>query len=330
MSINVKCEGCGKTLDVPDGCEGRLIQCATCGKRMRVPNQAPPPAAPGSGDLPEAQAGFLKALAEEAAHEQRQSTAKAAKTDAEAELAPLSEAPAGEPGYAVTKPAAPPAVPAPGGMAEDKDALFKVLAEQAALEHSGAVQPGRAGAGPGQPPSAEALLRGHPPQPGNSASRRPPTSPATPSPGTPRRRLRRASSAAGRPAETGRRGGRSVAALRRHHRDQHRPQQQPEVAVRERPFRKWVRASPEAPPPEFPAALKAAQALAANAPGEVMAGASVGETPPQMPVLTSTGDVMLDATNLHIRDKNDADAGIQEMRSSSRSAVYESRGRQTS
>ncbi len=289
---------------------------------------APPPAAPASGDTPEGQDAFLKALAEEAAREERQAAAaKAAKKEAEAELAPLSEADAGEPGYAVTEGPAPPAAPAPGGVVEDKDALFKVLAEQAAREHSGAAQMVRPGAESDQPPSPEALVRGQ-----SAAAKE--------------LRVNKAADKSGyaivREAEPARLTGPakrrkplmtlvgvaagllvlivviaaisvSLAGSRK-------------ARVRELP----IPANPPVPkpeaPPEFSTPLKeAAQALAAKAPVEVeVVEDSADAAAPQMPVLTSTGDVMLDATNLHIRDKNGADAGIQEMCSSSRSAVYES------
>ncbi len=334
MSIKVKCEGCGKILSVPDGCEGLRIQCATCGKRMRVPKQTPPPAAPESGDMPDGEAAFLKALAEEAAHEQGQAAdAKAANKDAEAELAPLSEAAAGEPGYAVTERTAPPAAPSPAApaiesRAEDQDALFKVLAEQAAREQSGAVQAAKSGAGSDQPTSPEALLRGQSAaakelriktaadKSGYAVAR----DSAQASPGGPgkRRKLLR--------TLVGAAGGVLlllvlIIAISVGISSSRKSRARALPAPVNLPL-----PSPEAPPPEFPAALKAAaQALAANAAVEVeVAEASADEAAPQMPVLTSAGDVMLDAANLHIRDKSDADAGIQEMRSSSRSAVYES------
>ena len=174
MSIYVKCEGCGKILNVPDGCEGRTVQCATCNKRMRVPKPAshtpaeaaqsgtapaaPAPAAPASEGAANDQADFFRALAEEAARERGGAeAAKAAKAEAEAELTPLSEGLTGsqssavenleiqmtadEPGNAAVEspapptPAAPrPAAPAGAGMPDDKDALFNALAEEAARE----------------------------------------------------------------------------------------------------------------------------------------------------------------------------------------------------
>ena len=128
---------------------------------MRVPNQAPPPAAPGSGDLPEAQAGFLKALAEEAAHEQRQSTAKAAKTDAEAELAPLSEAPAGEPGYAVTQPPRRRLCRRLEAWRRTRTLSSRRSPKRPRASSAGRPQQGpRRAPDPSQPPSPEALLRG--------------------------------------------------------------------------------------------------------------------------------------------------------------------------
>jgi len=338
MSINVKCEGCGKILSVPDGCEGLLIQCATCDKRMRVPNKAPQtaaepaqPVAPASGDAPDGQDAFLRALAEEAAREQRQAdVARAAKANVEAELAPLPEAAPGEPGYAVTQGPVPPAAPSPvapagGDRPEDKDALFKILAEEAAREHSGAVQAAKTGAGAYRAPSPEALVRGQsaaakelriktaadksgyavasdaaPASPGGSGKRRQP--------------LRTLVGVAG--------GllllivvivALSIGFSSR----KPRVRAQPILVTQPAP-------QPEAAP-EFPAALKeAAQALAAKAPVEVeVVEASAGAAAPPMPVLTPTGDLMLEAANLHIRDKDDADAGIQEMRSASRATVYE-------
>ena len=78
--------------------------------------------------------------------------------------------------------------------------------------------------------------------------------------------------------------------------------------------------------PELPTALKeAAQALADKTLVEVEVVEAAADAAAQpMPILTPTGDLMLDVTNVHIRDKSGADASIQEMRSASRSAVYES------
>ena len=380
MSIRVKCEGCGRVLSVPDGCEGRAIQCATCGKRMRVPNQAPqtaadparpaaapaapPPAAPVSGGTPEDKSAFFRALAEETAREQREAAAaKAAKTDAEAELAPLPEATVGgqsaavrelriktaddESGYALAEgpvpptPAAPPpaapaqpppAAPVSGGV-PDKDALLRALAEEAAHEQreTDAAKAAKTDAEAELAPSPEATVRGQSAavkelriktvagKSGYVVAKGP--VPPTPEPpparyDTPRRPLRKLTAAAV--------GSLLLIVII--------------ISVivglgsRKRPANEGPILNTQAvlPPvamsPKLPTALKeAAQALADKAFVEVEVVEAAADAAAQpMPVLTPTGDLMLDITNLHIRDKSDADADIQEMRSASQSAVCES------
>ena len=392
MSIYVKCEGCGKVLNVPDGCEGRLILCATCGKRMRVPNPAPhsaaeaarpaatpappvaaptppvappipPAAAPASGGLPEDKAAFFRALVEETEREQREAAAaKAAQAQAEAELTPLSEALAGgeSPRAAAETPAPatpakpPSAAPARGGALDNKDVLFNALAEEAAREQreTDTAKAAETGAEAGEKArSPEALARGK-----SSAATElrvkavgdksgyavaqgsPPAEFAKPMPRS--RKLLGAAAGvlaliilliigisfglSGRkpPAkaqpmdraavEMARRRGAPLA--------QEEPGVNPQTAVLPQP------AEPAVPPPEMPPALKeAALALADKALVEVeVAEPAADAAAPQTPILTPNGDLMLDMTNLHIRDKSDADASLQEMRTAIRSAVGES------
>jgi hypothetical protein len=345
MAIRVKCEGCGKVLGVPDGCEGLQIQCGACGKRVRIPNQAPqtpatpPPVAPAGEEAPGSQGAFLKALAEETAREQREAAAaKAGKAAAEAELMPLDDAAAGKPAYSVTEgpvaPVAPPApvAPASGGLPEDKDALFKVLAEQAAREQAewAAVKEAKTDAESESARSPEATVRGQ-------------------SAAVKELRIKRAADKSGY-AITG--GPLSKAPA------EHEAQPQPPpwkligaavgllmltiliVAIkvggsssrRKLPAKeKLVLMTPTAPKPEaaaaeIPTALKAAaQALTAKTLVEVeVVETAVGAAAEQMPVLTPAGDLMLDVTNVYIRNKSGADESIEEMRSAGRSAVYKS------
>ena len=386
MSIYVKCEGCGKILNVPDGCEGRLIQCATCAKRMRVPNRpptaaesAPPPAAPASPapaapaseGLPNDQAAFFRALVEETEREQRETAAaKAAQKQAEAELAPLAETPAGEPGAVAAETLSPPpsaptsAAPSHGGT-PDEDSFFNALAQEAARQQretdaSKEAEPG-AEAAPAAAPSPVAMIRGK-----SSAATElriktvadksgyaiaedttPPADFAKPQ--------RRAKKLVGMAAGvlvllilfavvimyglSGKKTPPPAKAV---------PLEQVVLEAAERrgssPAKRApvVNAQPEVlppstaspvsppelavPPPDMPPALKeAALALTDKALVEVeVAEAASDSASPQTPILTPTGDLMLDMTNLHVRDKSDADASLQEMRTASRSAVFES------
>jgi len=367
MSIYVKCEGCGKVLSVPGGSEGRAIQCAHCGKKLCVPEQppqtraeaaTPPPAAPVNGGMPEDQGGFLRALAEKAAREQREAdTAKTAGTGAKAGTAPSPGATAGdesaaieelvitpgagESGYAAAKTPEPPApaapsspAPASGGISADKDAFFKALVAEAARDQGEAAAAKGAGTGAeaGTAPSPEALVRGRSAaatelrvktvadKSGYSIAES--STPEPPAGHDRRRRSRKLIGAAaglllliviilsivaGLSSKKPRANERPVATI---------------PAIPSTP----VALAPAVALPELPTALKeAAQALAAKTLVEVeVAEASADAAEQRIPLLTPTGDLMVDVTNLHIRDKSDADAGIQEMRSASRSAVYES------
>jgi hypothetical protein len=323
---------------------------------MRIPNQAPqtpeapaqpaaapatpPPAAPAGGDAPGGQDAFLAALAEETAREQREAAApKAAKADAEAELMPLHDAPAGEPGYGVTEGPVPPAAapdpvaPVGEGVPEDKDAFFQVLAEQAAREQAeaAAAQAAKTDAEAESAPSPEATVRGQ-----SSAVKE--------------LRIKRADDKSGyaiaggplpkAPAEyevqpqppwkligaaagvflliiliIAIKVGASGSSSRR------------KLPAKEVPVLRTPSApQPEAAAPELPTALKAvAQALAARTLVEVeVVEAATDAAAERMPVLTPAGDLMLDATNVRIRGKSGAGDSIEELRSASRSAVYKS------
>jgi hypothetical protein len=300
---------------------------------------APPSAAPASGEKPEGQAAFLSALAEEAARDQRQAAAaQAARANAEAELVPLADAPAGEPGYAVTKGPVPPAAPSPvaparGGMPEDRDALFKVLAEEAAREQSqtAAAMAAKTGAEADRAPSPEALVRGQSAaakelriktaddKAGYSIVQESAPTPPAGHDKRPQIMRKLVGAAAGLlvliVVITAISIGFSSSSSKKP-----RAIAQPIPVVQPAP-------TPEVtPPPAFPAVLKeAAQALAAKTPVEVeVVVASADAAAQPMAVLTPTGDLMLDATNVHIRDKTAGDASIEEIRSASRAAIYAS------
>jgi hypothetical protein len=362
MSIYAKCEGCGKILNVPDGCEGRLIQCATCGKRMRVPNPAahtaaeadrptaapappaaapaaPVPVAPASQGLPEQKAAFFRALVEETEREQREAAAaKAAQKQAEAELAPLSE-------EAPAMPAKPPsAAPPHGGAPDEKDALFDALAEEEAREQrrTDAAQAAQAGAEAARAPlpaSPKAIARGKSAavtelrvkvvadKTGyDIAAPAAPPPPAVPT-----------------PAEFGQQPLRSrkllgaavavlaliillIIAIKVGLSSKPPAREAPVVGIQPAAVPS-SEASPAAPPEMPPALKEAAGALADKAIVEVEVEETIADADAaalQTSILTPTGDVMLDLANLHIRDKSGADAGPEEMRAAIRSAVGKS------
>lgn len=377
MSIYVKCEGCGKILNVPDGCEGCTIQCATCDKRMRVPNPAahtaaeaaqpsaapaaPAPQAPASEAVPADQADFFRALAEEAARERREAdAAKAAKAAAEAELTPLSEGisggpsaaiedleiqtAAGEPGHAAAEsPVPPPVAPRPNAPAgesvpDDKEALFKALAEEAAREQreAEAAKAAKASAEAELPPSPEAIARGQ-----SSAAKELRIKTVADKSGYAVANVPEPSMQDTRPRSLRKWIGVAAGLLllviligisinvglsssSRSSSSGSKP------APKEKPVSDTPVVSPPSTPaitpPELSAPLKeAAQALADKASVEVEVVETAAEAAVQpMPMLTPAGDVLLDVTNLHIRDKNGADASFQEMRSAIQSAVCES------
>jgi DNA-directed RNA polymerase subunit RPC12/RpoP len=354
MTIYFKCEGCGKVLNVPDGREGRLIECATCGRRMRVPTRPPPkaaePAPPAAAETPppsaapateglaQDKAAFFRALIEETEREQRQAAAaKAAREQAEAELTPLSEPLAGGSdsiaveGARPPTPAKPPAVPpASGGTPEEKDALFDALAEEVAREQREMdyLKPAPTRAEAGRAPSPEGALRGRSAaatelrvksaadKAGYAlAGAAPPPPPPSPEE---------------RPSPTRKPLGAAVGLLLLIlliigtwlglSSKKPPPKAEPTVSA-PAPF-----APPTVKAPGLPAALKEADAALAD---KALVEVEVDETgaeaaAPQIPILTPTGDLMLDLTNLHIRDKSDADVSLQEMRSAIRSAVNES------
>ena len=212
MSIHVRCEGCGKVLSVPDGSEGRTIQCARCGMRMRVPNQAPQtaaePAEPRRGRAGERRhAGGPGRFPQSARRRGRARATPGGRREGGqnrrpkpgSRLCPKRPPAASQPqsrNSAARRPPTSPAMPPPkapcrrrqprrrrssGGMPEDKDAFFKALAERGRAR---ATRDGRREGGPKQAPKPSRRLRpkrssaADQPQSRNSASRRPPTSPA--------------------------------------------------------------------------------------------------------------------------------------------------------
>jgi LSD1 subclass zinc finger protein len=303
MSIHVPCEGCGKVLSVPNGSEGRAIKCAHCGKRMRVPNPAP---------------------------------------QAAAEAAPPPAAPATPPPAAPVAPSPPPAAPVTEGV-PDKDAFFKALAEEAARDQreTDAVKAAKAAAEAELEPAPEEIVQGK-------------------SSATKELRIKTAADKTGYAVAEGPLPPRTASAaappagydMRPHPLRKliavavgllllisiiiitlvAGPSSRKSSPVNEAPMTNSQAVAPQPvtppPPPEpaLPAALKeASQALAADTLVEVeVVEADADATAKPMPVLTPAGDLMLDVTSLQIRDKDNAGANLQEMRSAIRPVVYES------
>jgi hypothetical protein len=250
---------------------------------MRVPDQAPqpaaeavpPPAAPAtpptaapvSEGVPDKDA-FFRALAEEAAREQREAAAvKAAKTDVEAEIEPAPEA-----------------------IVRGQSSAIKELRVKTAADKSGyRVAEGPVPPGPAPPPPPEYDMRPHP--------------------------LRKLIGAAvGLLLLIGIIIGIVIG-----------------LSGRKPPANEGLISNsqdvlPQVAMPALPTTLKeASQALAAKTLVEVeVVEADADATAKPMPILTPTGELMLDVTNLQIRDKGNAGVSIQQMRSAIRSAVYES------